>query len=88
MTRGVGRPRTDRQELLELVERVAGHLTAYPDVPANEIVRREGGRRRDVLRLVKAIRGAMDASRTGAPESRFPNRREAHNARVTASDDE
>jgi hypothetical protein len=73
MTRGVGRPRTKQRSHVERVVRIAAHLAADPNLTANQIYRREGGRRRDVLTIVAAIRAAMTAAVTAAPSTRFPN---------------
>lgn len=49
----MSRPRSDR---LELVERIALVLAADPGASANAVHRRVGGRRTDVLRVVRAVR--------------------------------
>jgi hypothetical protein len=50
-----GRPRSDR---LVLLERIAPLFRDEPDIAANEVLRRVPGRRRDVLRIVKALKAA------------------------------
>jgi hypothetical protein len=57
--------RTDRDALLSLVERAAAELVVDPSLKANEIHRRIGGRRGDVLRAVKALTSVMADRRSG-----------------------
>jgi hypothetical protein len=63
MSRRVGRPARDT---LALVEVVAMMLAENPSMSANAICRLTGGRREDVLRVVRALR---------TTSTRFPNPR-------------
>ncbi len=67
-----GRPRSDR---LVLVERVAELLAVEPELNASAVHRRIGGRRTDVLRVVKALRVVSPVQDTKTPQRRFPNPR-------------
>jgi hypothetical protein len=66
----VSRPRSDR---LQLVERAAEVLRADPTLSANAVHHLIGGRRRDVLRVVRAIRTVTPDRDVSRPPSRFPN---------------
>ena len=57
-----GPPRRSRLDVINLTEAIGRALEADPSLKANEIYRRFGGRRRDVLRLVEAIKGPMSKS--------------------------
>jgi hypothetical protein len=67
-----GRPGADR---LSLVEQVIALRLQEPDLSANEIQRRVGARRSDVLRAVKILRGVAQSDRSSSsPERWFPFR--------------
>lgn len=80
MSRAGGHPSRRRVEIVEHVEAIARELDADPTLTANEIIRRIGGRRRDVLRLVKAIKrsevGRAVASRPIGSETPSRSREE------------
>jgi hypothetical protein len=67
----MSRPRADQ---LALVERVALALRDDPGATANAVYQRVGGRRRDVLRAVRAIRAAaLPLPTLNGRATRFPN---------------
>ena len=62
-----------RAEVLDWVDEVADLLHADDELSANEIHRQVGGRRSDLLRLVRAFRRAAPRPAVSSPPSRFPN---------------
>ena len=57
--------RIDRPAMLAMFKRVADEVAADPDLGANEIFRRVGGRRNDVLRAISIIKAFDMARRSG-----------------------
>lgn len=57
-----GRPRRRQVEAVDWFIGITVELKVDPDIRANEVARRLGGRRQDVLRLVRAIREAQSSA--------------------------